>query len=194
MRLFVALNLPATERQRIHESTRRLREGGFPVRWVEAAQIHLTVKFLGHVEDARAGEMERAVRGAARKARPFELRVGGVGAFPNLRNPRVVWIGVQAAPELNTLYEELEDRFAALGFERETRAFHPHLTLGRAKRGARAAKMRGLDATAAEVRYRSVVPVATLDLMESHVKRSGAEYEVRLAAPLGPAAGGAEGS
>lgn len=190
MRLFVALNLPAAERQRIHESTRRLREGGFPVRWVAPEQIHLTMKFLGHVADARAGEIERAVRDSARGVRPFELRVGGVGGFPNLRNPRVVWLGVEPAPEMESLYGELEDQLDALSFDRETRAFHPHLTLGRAQSDARAAALRGLDATCAEIGYRSVVPVRTLDLMESHLKRSGAEYEVRLAAPLGQVAEG----
>ena len=192
MRLFVALNLPAAERRRIVETTRGLREGEFAVRWVGPEQLHVTLKFLGEVRDARVAEIERAVEGAARAADPFELRLGGVGGFPNLRSPRVVWLGIEPVPELETLYAEVETRLEALGFERETRPFHPHLTLGRARRGARAAHLRGLDSVAGAVEYRGTVRAETLDLVRSRLKRSGATYEVRHAAPLGAARGGEE--
>lgn len=192
MRLFVALNLPAAERRRILESTRRLREGGFPVRWVGPEQLHVTLKFLGEVAEGRAAEIVHAVSGAARRARPFDLKLSGVGGFPRLANPRVVWLGIEVVPELETLYAELEDRFEALGFERETRPFHPHLTLGRAQRGARAAQLRGLDGVAGTVEYRGTVRAETLDLMQSRLRPSGAEYEVRHPAPLGATRGGEE--
>lgn len=191
MRLFVALNLPAAERERLHGEVCRLRERAFPVRWVGPAQLHLTLKFLGDVPDEREAEIAGAVEGAARTGRPFDLVLGGVGGFPHLRRPRVVWVGVEAAPELSALYEELERRFESLGFERESRALHPHITLGRATRDARAAGFRGMEPAAASIDYRARVRVETLDLMRSRLRPTGAEYEVRRAAPLGAAGAGA---
>ena len=132
MRLFIALNLPKKERQRIHRAARPLREGDLPVRWIDLDNIHLTLKFLGQVRPDRVPQVEEVIGRVASATKSFKVDFGGFGAFPTIRKPRVVWLGVDPSAELRCLKQDLEWALADLGFEAETRAFHPHLTLGRA--------------------------------------------------------------
>ncbi|HSR41582.1 MAG TPA: RNA 2',3'-cyclic phosphodiesterase, partial [Longimicrobiales bacterium] len=96
MRLFVAINLPAAERRRIHRAAGALRDHGLPIRWVEPDNFHVTLKFLGQIRREAVGEVEQAVAKAARGNAPFEATIGGFGAFPTIRRPRVLWMGVEA--------------------------------------------------------------------------------------------------
>ncbi len=192
MRLFIAINLPEEERGRLDREVRVLRAARLPVRWVASDALHLTLKFLGEVPDGRVGEVERAMTGVAAQCAPFRLELGGLGAFPNPRNPRVVWVGVQAPPELARLAAALEDVMAELGFPRENRPVSPHLTLGRAERDARAGDFRALAALAAEFRFRAEVEARSADLMRSHLSARGARYERLLAAPLAGAGSGSD--
>ncbi len=185
MRLFIAVNLPPDERARLEREALALRAARLPVRWVAADALHLTLKFLGEVADARVGEVEKAMMEVAARSAPFRLELGGLGAFPNLRSPRVVWVGVQAPPELARLAAALEDAMAGLGFSRENRPFSPHLTLGRAERDARGGDFRALPALAAKFDFRAEVEARSADLMRSHLSPRGARYERVLAAPLG---------
>lgn len=178
MRLFLALNLPARERQRIHRAVRPLRDEDLPVRWVEAGNLHLTLKFLGEVRPERQAPVQELVERVAAATAPLTLEVGGFGAFPTLRRPRVLWMGVAASPELRCLKQDLEWALADAGFEPETRAFHPHLTLGRANPGGGAGVFRDLDAWLPRLDFRSAVPVTTVDLMRSQLSREGAKYTV----------------
>ncbi len=192
----MALNLPAAERERLRAAVRPLQEGGFPVRWVEPVGWHVTLKFLGEVAEKRAEEVGEAVAGSAARVGAFEIELNGVGGFPTLRRPRVVWMGVEAGPEIELLYEELEGNFERLGFERESRGFHPHVTLGRAERGAGASQWRGIEEIAGSVDYRARLRVETVDLMRSRLRPTGAQYELVRAARLargGGAGGGARG-
>lgn len=185
MRTFIALNLPAKERQRIHRAVRSLREGGLPVRWVEPGNLHLTLKFLGELRPERLAEVEESVARVASSTAAFALTLGGFGAFPTLRRPRVIWVGADATPELRCLKQDLEWALADRGFEAETRAFHPHITLGRADPGDRAGAFRGLDELVAGLEYGSDIPIHTVDLMRSQLSRDGAHYTVVSAAKLG---------
>lgn len=185
MRTFIALNLPSRERQRIHRDVRLLREAGLPVRWVEAENLHLTLKFLGEIRPERLGEVEAAVGRVAAATSPFMLVLGGFGAFPTLRRPRVVWMGAEATPELRCLKQDLEWALADCGFEAETRDFHPHLTLGRADPGDRAGAFRDLDGLMARLDVTAQVSVHTVDVMRSQLSREGASYGVLAAVKLG---------
>ena len=108
MRIFVALNLPKKERERIHRAARALREEDLPVRWVDPDAYHVTLKFLGDVRPEKVTDIEEALGRVANSTAPFELDLGGFGAFPTIRNPRVVWLGVDASPELRCLKQDLE--------------------------------------------------------------------------------------
>jgi 2'-5' RNA ligase len=185
MRTFIALNLPARERQRIHRAVRSLREGGLPVRWVEADSLHLTLKFLGEIRPERIAEVEGAVARVASATSPFTLLLEGFGAFPTLRRPRVIWMGARATPELRCLKQDLEWALADRGFEAETRAFHPHLTLGRADAGDRGGAFRELEGLVGGLDLAVQVPVHTVDLMRSQLGREGACYNLLSAVKLG---------
>lgn len=178
MRIFIALNLPKKERQRIHRAARPLREEDMPVRWVEPDNFHITLKFLDEVRQDRIPDVEAALAKVADSTAPFPMSLSGFGAFPTIRKPRVIWLGVNASPELRCLKQDLEWALADHGFDPETRAFHPHVTLGRAGSRDGAGAFRGLDQVVASMEFAAQVAVRSVDLMRSHLSRSGARYSV----------------
>ena len=179
MRLFVALNLPKKEKDRIYRATRVLRESELPVRWVEPEKYHLTLKFLGDVSEDRIESMEEAVGRVALTTDALDLAVEGLGAFPTIRRPRVIWVGVEPTPALRALKQDLEWALTDSGLERETRTFHPHLTLGTAEASNGAGAFRGLDDKAAALTYKGEITVRNLDLMQSHLSKAGVRYTLR---------------
>jgi 2'-5' RNA ligase len=184
MRLFIALNLPKKERTRIHRVSSRLRDADLPVRWIDPENYHVTLKFLGEVRQERVPAVEEIVQRVAGATVPFEVRLESFGAFPTIRKPRVVWLGVTASAELRCLKQDLEWGLADAGFEAETRAFHPHLTLGRADPRGGAGQFRGFDDIIADMTYEGRATIRTLDLMRSHLSREGARYSVLATAKL----------
>lgn len=182
VRLFVAINPPARVRERIAADTDALR-GVEDIRWVAPDRVHLTLKFIGEAD----AESERAIAAAialvAERHAPFEARLTAVGAFPSLRRPRVVWVGLEASPELAALQKDVEDELAVLGIDREERSFRPHLTLGRARRG-RPVDGRKLDSLARRTEVSDAWRVETLDLMRSRLLPTGAVYDLRASARL----------
>ncbi len=184
MRLFIALNLPKRERQRIHRAARPLREEELPVRWIDPDAFHITLKFLGQVRADLIPEVEDTIGRVAGSTGTFEMALTGFGAFPTIRRPRVLWLGVEASPELRCLKQDLEWALGDCGFDPETRAFHPHLTLGRTENDQGAGSFRGLDEVVADLEYHGTIQVRTLDLMRSHLSREGARYSVVSSAKL----------
>jgi 2'-5' RNA ligase len=178
MRLFVALNLPEEERQRVYEAAAPLRDAGLPVRWLAHNTFHLTLKFLGEVRNEMVERVGSVIDRVAEGTPQFAMELGGFGAFPTIRRPRVIWLGVDPSPALRCLKQDLEWALASGGFERETRAFHPHITLGRAEANHGAGAFRGLDEMVAGLDFRVRVEVRTVELMRSHLSKSGARYTV----------------
>ena len=184
MRLFIALNLPKKERQRIERAARPLRDEGRPIRWVDIEKYHVTLKFLGAVRSDRAAKIQDAIERVAGSTKSFTMELGGFGAFPTIRRPSTIWLGVKASPELRCLKQDLEWALGDCGFEAETRAFHPHVTLGRADQRRGAGAFRGLDDVVAGMEFDGSVPVRTLDLMRSKMAKGGPEYTVEFSARL----------
>jgi 2'-5' RNA ligase len=184
MRLFIAINIPKKERDRIHRSARVLREQDYPIRWVLPDLLHLTLKFLGEVRPESVSSTEKALEGVARTTDPFSMEIGGFGAFPTIRRPRVLWVGVVPSPALRCLKHDLEWALSDQGFHREARVFHPHLTLGRASANEGAGAFRGLDVLASELTDGRQVKVRKFDLMESHLSSTGPRYEIVSSFPL----------
>jgi len=173
MRLFVALNLPKKECARIYRASKVLRECELPVRWVEPDRYHMTLKFLGEVREDRMEGVRDALNHVASTTGQLDLAVEGFGAFPTIRRPQVIWIGIEPSPALRCLKQDVEWALMGCGFERETRAFHPHLTVGRADARDGAGAFRGLDEKAANLTYQGQVKVRKLDLMRSQLTKGG---------------------
>jgi len=190
MRLFIAVNLPEEERERIHEAVAPLRDAGLPVRWIPADGFHLTLKFLGEVRSEFLEPISGVVDRVTSETGAFHVDIHGVGAFPTIRRPQVLWIGVEPSPALRCLKQDLEWALADHGFGRETRAFHPHITLGRAHEADGAGAFRGLDDLAAAVAYRGRMDVAQVSLMRSHLSRKGNRYSELRVSPLKVAGSG----
>jgi 2'-5' RNA ligase len=186
MRLFVALTLNARDRKRISSATRTLREQGLPVRWIDAEAFHVTLKFLGDLRKHRIAEIEGAMEVVAAKTPPFSTQLQGFGAFPTLRRPHVIWLGVHATAELRCLKQDLEWTLGEVGFETEVRAFHPHVTLGRVESNAGVGVFRSLDRIVADLDFRADIKVRSIELMRSHLSADGARYSVVASARLKP--------
>jgi 2'-5' RNA ligase len=185
MRLFVAVNLKDDERKKLYKAASPLRKSGMPVRWVEPSALHITLKFLGEVRPQNIDAVMHAVGSVAAKAVPHDVKLAGFGAFPTIRRPRIIWAGAEAKPELRSLKHDLEWELAALGFERELRAFQPHITLGRANDESEAGDFRDLENLIGEISYKSKIPVRQVDLMSSKLTAEGARYEVLGTVPIG---------
>lgn len=137
IRAFIAIDLPPHIQQKLGEVLDQLKQPETrAVRWVPAKNIHLTIKFLGDVSQANLEILTKLLKSEVGRFRPFEVRVGGLGAFPSMRRPRVVWVGVEAPPTLPAMQHSIEAGTVRLGYAAEDRPFSPHLTLGRVAHNA----------------------------------------------------------
>jgi 2'-5' RNA ligase len=134
-RIFIGVDVCERIRDNAASLQQALARTGAGVKWVSAAGMHITLLFLGEVDNRDLHAVCRAVKEVAAGERPFSLRIAGVGAFPNARRPKVVWAGITVGGEtLQRLHDELETRMLDLGcYRKEEREYSPHLTLGRAR-------------------------------------------------------------
>jgi 2'-5' RNA ligase len=186
MRLFVAVDLSEEARRQIAVQQQRIAAalGGTTgsLKWVRAEQAHLTLVFLGSVNDTLVPSVVEAL-GRDVERPPFEMILDGVGVFPPRGAPRVLWVGVAAgASELNDLQRLMAERVTALGIGLEDRPFRPHLTLGRWRISRSADRDRALAAAPSGAIAR--VPVEGATLYESRLSSSGASHLARARANL----------
>jgi 2'-5' RNA ligase len=128
IRTFVAISLDPAIRAKIGEAENDFKING--VKLVDPGLIHVTLKFLGNVDEGRIDAIADALKKV--RAAPFTARIGSIGGFPNARSPRVIWIGAEPAEAFGELNRQVEDALAGIGFEREER-FNAHVTIGRVK-------------------------------------------------------------
>ena len=134
IRSFLAFELPPEIREKIGEVSIELQKLTLPVRWVKVTNIHLTIIFLGYVDEDKIDDIKEKVNLVVKRFSIFKTRLNGIGVFPNWRKPRVIWIGLgEEIERLSTLREELQTGLKVLGFKPEKRPFAPHLTIGRFK-------------------------------------------------------------
>ena len=181
LRTFIAIELPAEILRLMKQAQAQLQAAAPPhsVRWVRTEGIHLTLKFLGPVPMSQIDAITATMAAAARGVEPFTLTFGGAGCFPNLKRPRVVWIGIaEPTGRLNSLQRAVESAISPLGYPPEERGFQPHLTLGRAAHEATPDDLKrvGEIVTAANIGTLGQVPVSSIALIKSDLKPSGAEY------------------
>jgi len=132
IRSFIAIEIPHPLLQKIGEIQRSLKSSGADVKWVRPEGIHLTLKFLGSISGEELKKLSLAIEPIITAREPFELKIIGLGCFPSLRNPRVLWVGIDnGSQEVSALQESIEKSAIEAGFLPENRPFSPHLTLGR---------------------------------------------------------------
>lgn len=179
IRAFIAIELPEEVKAQLRKLQEKLKVGKEEaVKWAEPEGIHLTLKFLGNITREKIEELSRTISPVVREVRPFTLQPEGLGAFPNLRTPRVVWVGVSGDLEvLLALQEQLEQALSKLGFKRE-KGFSPHLTLGRVREKAphRIRELLGREIGELEVPEMAHFRVTNISLMRSTLTPSGALY------------------
>ncbi len=185
MRLFLAINLPTSERHAIYAATAPMRAAARAVAWVTEERLHLTLKFLGEQPESQLAPLQAALGAAIARHGPVTLGLGGLGAFPNLRAPRVVWLGVERDPKLELVHHDVEEACGELGYEVDGRAFRPHITLGRVRDRLTPNAARALAAAARGVAYTGSAEGRSVDVMASELKSSGARYTVLASLPLG---------
>ena len=157
---------------------------GNSVRWNPPDQIHLTLKFLGNIPESQAGDLAAALRGACQGMAPFPLRAEGVGAFPNLRNPRIIWVGLPGEVErLLSLQKQIDSAAQPWNKEAEDRPFRPHLTLARIK-SPHASRQIGQALQAAQFVSQHPWRVDQIFLMQSQLSSEGAVHSVLASVSL----------
>lgn len=184
LRSFIAIELPPHIQAGLERITGRMKTSTTDVRWVRTADIHLTLKFLGDVDEERVPELAASIAACTAGTAPFTLAVRSLGAFPNEHNPQIIWIGAEdESGRLSRMQQALETGLAGIGFKAEKRPFAPHLTLARIKssRGKEAARRALKECTSAECGSYEVEHIC---LFKSDLTPGGAVYTIQRSFPL----------
>jgi 2'-5' RNA ligase len=188
IRAFIAIDIPPAVRESLGQVSEQIKEllPDTPVRWVDPEKIHLTLKFLGDVSSQNLEMIKKIVMTETAKRHVMEIGIGGFGAFPKIRHPRVIWVGVEAPGELSELRRGIEEGVARLGYERDRYDFTPHLTLGRVSRKASAREVRNVGNVLHDfkVGFLGVARVEKVHIYRSDLRPSGAVYTCLYSAPL----------
>jgi 2'-5' RNA ligase len=185
-RTFIALDIGQQLRDRVSALQNLFVRTDTEVKWVEQDNVHLTLLFLGEVDDRELIAVCRAVAAVAAGFTPFSLAVEGVGCFPNMRRPRILWTGIGSGRQaVIDLHDRLEEPLLELGcYRREERQYTPHITLGRLKGEEASEKLaRALDRQKDWRAGETVIDA--VHVMGSELKRDGPVYTVLSRAKLG---------
>ena len=179
IRAFIAIELPQEVQTSLAEIIKQFSSHGIRcVRWVAPDNIHLTLQFLGEVPLATLTALKIALQSVAGSQEPFVFNIRGIGAFPNIRHPRVIWAGLQAPANLMTLQTLTSRTIQQTGIQVEDRTFSPHLTLGRVKRDAAPFDLHTLSSTLEKLTAGDlgIVRVQSITLFRSDLSSQGPTY------------------
>ena len=170
MRIFIALDIPAEIRARLTDYMERARLLAPEARWARVEGLHVTLKFIGHVDDAAVEKIKTALRSI--KTVPLEVKFAGVGFFPNPNAGRVFWAGVDGGENLPRLASTIDAAMEKLGIPRETKPYHPHLTLARTS----SRPLRGLKPLLDEPPQFGTMTAREFFLYQSQPQKGGSKY------------------
>ncbi|MBE0432386.1 RNA 2',3'-cyclic phosphodiesterase [candidate division WOR-3 bacterium] len=171
MRAFLAIEVPASARLLIHDLIENESRKDLPVKWVAFENLHITLKFLGEIDERKKAKITPSITAACHRHKPFTVVLGGLGCFPGPRNPRVLWVGMkQGGSAVCALAADLDEELTRFGFEKEGR-FHPHLTIGRVKQPC------SVDSTIAQEIQTDAFEVCSVVLFRSTLKPTGPIYD-----------------
>jgi RNA 2',3'-cyclic 3'-phosphodiesterase len=178
IRAFIAIKMSGQLRNVLTLVGLQLIKGGInDVRWAKPENIHLTLQFLGDIPVSKIDDINTVIKKAAKQCSPFVLHIGGIGVFPNLRKPRVIWVGVDTSPKLTGLHGNLEEGLDKIGFQGDGRKLNPHLTIGRFKRNISQQSVQILG----DLLLRNEIPIVAEQMVESiHLIKS----ELRSEGPI----------
>ncbi|MGQ9547917.1 MAG: RNA 2',3'-cyclic phosphodiesterase [Roseiflexus sp.] len=178
-RLFIAAELPDALREELVVLQTHLKRDRPPVRWIEPSAMHLTLWFLGNVQENQIADLTTILRLSFDGQQAAYIRLGAPGAFPNLQRPQVIWVGLAAGEShLLAWHNALVRRLPDLGFPPDPRPFHPHLTLGRVRREASTAQQQRLGAAIRKLKPQSehVWCLRHVTLFRSDLRPEGPHY------------------
>jgi RNA 2',3'-cyclic 3'-phosphodiesterase len=174
VRLFVALEIPRAVRDNLATLIKELRTAGPKARWVRPENIHVTLKFIGEVPPDKLENIRAALSGVHSEC-AAQLGFRGLGFFPNARRPSVLWAGIDASPNLQSLAGDIDRSLEKLGFPCEQRSFVPHLTIARFQPPSVHESLQSATAQYSEREFGSLI-TCEFHLIESKLRSSGAEY------------------
>ncbi len=175
IRTFISISIPENIRQAIAGYQESMSGMINSIRWTKPENIHITLKFIGEIREELVDRIIKNVMDQPPYLGSFDLEISGAGVFPNIKRPRIYWIGITSGQkQLSRLASDLEDRLEPLGIAREKRPFKPHITIGRAKKGSPVSGLK--ENIESEVLSPLSFHVDRIHLMKSVLKPSGAEY------------------
>lgn len=175
MRCFIAIEVAEKVKTALAELQKELKGCNADIRWIKPENIHLTLKFLGNVDEKLLDKIKSKLKDTCNRYNGFSLEIKGMGISPDKRRPRVLWVDIRDNNSLTGLQRDIEEGMASIGFKKEDRRFSPHLTIGRFRSSA------GIEALYDKIQLHKddsfgLIDVKSVSLMESRLKPSGAEY------------------
>jgi RNA 2',3'-cyclic 3'-phosphodiesterase len=188
LRAFIAIDLPVSVCDAIQKQTARLRQtlGNDFIRWVPTRNMHLTLKFLGDTAVSHLDFLKQMLLREADSHPQFDMQLGGIGAFPSQRNPRLLWVGIHAPADLVSLQRSMEAGASRLGYKTEDRAFSPHLSIGRVRQTVSMTELQEIRTALNAIHPGNVATtrVDSIHLFKSELQSEGSIYTKLFSAPL----------
>lgn len=178
IRTFIAIKISSELEQAFKKLLEELKRVQCNVKWVNPESVHLTLKFLGNLTKTKIGEVLEGTKEASRDFSSFQIRTKERGAFPSIKRPRVFWVGLEADSQtLIQLQNKIDDELSGLGFEKDTRRFHPHLTVGRVRSPKNIGKViqKFVEYPFPEIEFK----VEQILIMKSELTPKGALYSIQ---------------
>lgn len=180
IRSFIAIELPREVKYELAQLGSKLMDARHPfVKWVDIENVHLTLKFLGNVPGNQISEITEAIKEAVHGISPFRLEISGLGAFPKMAQPRVIWVGISGETgKLLDLQQRMDSKLVPLGFAREKQSFVPHLTLARVRDNASLSDRKDFGRLLSSTKFESRchITVNSINLMKSQLRPEGPVY------------------
>ena len=188
VRSFIAIELPRNVKKGLEQIEYKMKQGGYAgIKWVNPEGIHVTLKFLGNISSGQIIEISKVLKETTQEIYPFHLEIAGLGAFPNLRQPRVLWVAINGeVDKLSRLQQRIDSLLASCGFLKESRPFVPHLTLARLKDSISSEEKRKIGTFTKSLKFEAGFPFDAEDvsLMRSQLMPTGAIYSCLFTAKL----------
>ncbi|MFP4083063.1 MAG: RNA 2',3'-cyclic phosphodiesterase [Candidatus Aminicenantes bacterium] len=177
MRTFIAIDLDDKIKQSLSSLIQELDKVSTNIKWVKKEAMHLTLKFLGEIALEKISEIKAVLEKICRQYDGFSLKLKGTGSFPPGKKPRVLWVGVEESSNIKSLQARIEQELENLGFAKEKREFHPHLTLGRVKPRSHLGGVPSKLSQKKQTDY-GEMKVKKITFFQSILKPTGAEYKI----------------